>query len=238
MLLVGCDGDNTRAVQLAPCPTTMLSSAQCFVGESFAECPGTQAAPRAYCGMFGCRWVSTGCPLKEHPTPLASDCRCNGTYCPGELSPTMSSFYLAWGNKPWTRTRATNVRVTWNASTTSPPAISCSKCEGSCSAQYGLCAGAHVKVSRSALSTKTVRLLATGLLAGWYLSLELDFDATPPVARACRLQFTDVHDCSPPTEPVCASSGSIDLVPLAQPDAELHGTLSLVFPDAEMSGSF
>lgn len=237
----GSPGDAGTPSPAASCASVKNSPAACYFGAAFVDCAGTDA-PRAYCKKRGdCRWSSNGCPVGEWSIPLASDCSSSGSDW-SEAKGTMASFFISYGARPWTRSRAMNLHVSVDpTSAHGNPSITCPSCTQTwCSASGSPCKAEQSRVSRVAPGTLVLRYYSNNALAGWYLQLEVDPKAHPMRARACRHAFTDVPRCSP-HEPACAASGSIrfSTSPTKTNWSQVSGDFQLTFDDgARIVGAF
>ena len=207
------------------------SLGQCYLGVAFADCPGS-AAPELHCNETACRWFAGCVPAGAGPA-FGTDCACQGTGCPqGNVA---RLFVTGRGTDPWTRERDLVVTVAEVQGVgSSTPVLTCTGCGGSCALGDNPCSTGPA-VLRESPGTEVVVFHTNGGLWGWWLELELDLERTPPMARICRIPFSDMIACDP-GQLVCASQGKISLAPGQGP---LSGELSAQFPDgASFTGTF
>ncbi|MCC6751867.1 MAG: hypothetical protein IT371_29710 [Deltaproteobacteria bacterium] len=189
-----------------------------------------------YCGREGCKWLTDGNPRGSFAVPLSSTCDSRGTSCWPEAPPTMASFIYAWGDKPWSRTRALTLQVTIDGNLApAPAAIACTGCTGACSGPSGPCSGTPPFVIRQFPGLLVYTATPQGALAGWDLVLEVDLGLAPPRARACRTHFSDSPSCRV-KEPVCATEGTVTLnqSPCRSRLDDLKARFTARFPDGVM----
>lgn len=224
------------------CATLINQRADCFVGTTFADCPGP-AMPRAYChevseyshgiGEAGCLWVSNGCPLDDYVHPLLDDCGGPGW---SGLQHAMMTARHNFGLHPWTRDRGMVLDARFAVATTNTQTVLSCHCPTGCHASM-LCnpyPGANpAYLERSAADTLALRLIDGQLMGGTYLDVEIDAERSR--ARACWHRYYDSINCSvrDDGEPDCAVSGTIELdqARTALDVKTVHGKLAAMFGD-------
>ena len=230
------------------------ASRTCVEGVAFVDCAGV-VAPEVFCGggeAGRCVWVSDGCPIGDYTHRVGSSCSCGDTGCPP--SGTISSFFYGFGTAPWSRQDpAMNIAVSIDENVNGANddsiqcggagAADCSKPTICCAMTTGPGGGpVTLQTTKQLWDTFALRVGAKGTLAGWQLLLEVDLDASPPAARACRVPFTDNPNCGDSSsERECAIGGSIGLSasPAMSTFEGVRGTFSVTFPSGlEISGAF
>jgi len=206
-------GDGSTFVDHTLSDTTtscdQLMPRECREGVATAQCKSAQRAPRVFCssGESGrCVWVSDGCPTGEYTHAIGENCGCSEATCP----PTgvIASFYYNYGTSPWTDTSpAMAMSVSFDVDTNSeelnqaacqgPGAEDCVRPSICCSEITGIPGGEAVKLRtiKQLWDTLAIWIVVDGLHAGWHLLLEVDPGETSPVARVCRIPFTDSIHC-------------------------------------------
>jgi len=183
----------------------------CFLGAAFAACPGEGAPPAAYCSSAArrCLWSSNGCPFGEYTIPIGPACTCVGQPCPSMFETVLYRFVMEHGSAPWTRDREMNVQVSLDpALAPTETAVTCSGCTGACIAGDNPCGATNLMALKETPGTLVVEVMTAGGLWGWRLAIEADMAATKPVARICRLPFSDALSCEQGTV-VSAASGEV-----------------------------
>ena len=224
-----CSSNTAPLVDRFPTETatgcdSAATTATCFVGAAFAECPGS-SKPAAYCSADdsdGCRWISNGCPTKPFVAPLTPDCSCTSGTCPSTKH-SMAGFVLQYGTDPWTRARAMTVTASIDRNLKKPaaPVIDCTGSSVDCQGNANPCCKqlpgtppepVTIIANQSRPGTFITTLTVKGALAGWYLLIEADLAGANPAARVCRLAFSDALNCTPrPDYPDCATAGQLRL---------------------------
>lgn len=196
-------------------------AAACLVGVAFLDCPGRRA-PALYCSDTRCAWVSTGCPLASMTLPFPADCDCSPKDCSSPLYFVTTRFLMSRGAKPWDGHREMNVRVSLDPSLAPQTTyIACSGCTGACANGLTPCGAAKVQVSRTMPGTFVLTIARDEPLATAGFRLEFEVNISTSDARICLIWASDTIECKP-TEPVCATTGTIKLSQL--PDASGIGT--------------
>ena len=196
---------------LGPCAPDPEGLAGCFVGTTFASCPGP-VAPKLLCAPRRCLWFSDGKPRGAYQTPMnTANCPCQGKSCPpDEVARAMSQFRYSYGDAPWSRARALVLPATIDPVVVAAGNTrTCRGCDAECHAGDNPCFGERVDiVQRQLPGTFMAMVGATSFLNGWVLEVEVDLALGK--ARACRVRGSDSQDCTP-HEPLCATSGSVAL---------------------------
>ncbi len=214
-------GPDAKATDSSVDPVHNLEA--CVHGRAFAECPCAASDPNLRCpGLSGCLWFAGGCA----PPRFDIDCS-DFTNCRPEESGA------GWGLDPWTRDRAMVLDVLDLEALEVPPvAVECTECtlDGSrheCFLDDDLCSGGPIFAAASYFRGQPGDWLEIELrnaeVRGSTQMLLVEVDLSRSRGRACILWRSDALS---DREPLCAVSGSLELLP--GPDGA-HGVLRLEF---------
>lgn len=205
-LIASCGSESTESPS--------QDSGDCFMGRSFAECPGDKD-PKLFCRggwQETCIWVSNGNPLGEYSCEIDASCDPFLGVCAendnDDTSESIQSFLKQRDLEPWNRTRDMNIDLQIDPSIT--PA------QDSCTSTNELCGSDHREevVERGFPGTYWV---VFGDL--WRIEIEVDFAANDGKgkARACLYWPIDNHtfpfqcDYLKSRKTPCARSGVLKL---------------------------
>lgn len=245
---IGVDRDSA-----AGCEDGEQSTSDCYVGLTFAKCPGSNN-PRVFCTVGdtsrdGCLWISNGRAMGPYIIEGNASCRCTGSCCTSWMIPMLPAFFNNWGPEPWNETRHMNVALSINEQVVQadPADIQCSGASGSAESSFFYRQFCNKETEEGQPLTFTaekslqgeliasIRAQAKGMFVRTHLDIEVDLRTDPGKARACRVLDSDALNCPlpPGVGPECAQSGTIRLNKKPAKDNldEVFGEYQLNFPD-------
>jgi hypothetical protein len=204
-----------------------------FEGLAFVEVANSSETPQLFCDPSAgrCSWISDGCPTRRFPVQFNLNCWCTEPNCAHDDT-AAREFLTFYGRRPWTRSRAAVLSLSTHDGP--PPSMPTFSCSGIPSAsKYNPCdQPPHHEVRQAGTTTFLYSSTASGFGTGWMLAIEAD--EAFGKARACRIARPDVMTCGH-IEPVCATTGTVELVRSANTLYVRAFTLS--FPDgAQIDG--
>lgn len=215
------------------CLPQLLSS--CFIGSSYADCSGVNN-PKLYCSSSKCLWISNGCPVIGMDALIDKQCKCLSGNCPSSNIPML--FFMRRGKKFWTVERDLNIKVNLSSNIQRVNlSLHCQGCTNNCIVGDNPCKLKY-SLSKDFPGTYILEIGTNGGLYGWRLEIEIDF-RTSPIARICRVPFSDSISCSD-GKIICATSGKIEINAIPKNlGTDFFGTFNAKFNDGiELNGTF